>query len=313
MQTVMRGKILLQLGRNLSTSGMSSFPGCMFRQVMILQFWTRSHFHQALVPSLHGPMMRAHIMLMTIVNLGGSKWANLLLLTKRGMVHHAWLQDLHLQITVMGALLMAKRPQISFSKQVQPGMDTLTTTTSSLRLQSTWTSAKNIGQMRNISLSMIMPQLIVNCPIMLYLLGKCQRTPKEGCNWDVQVVEKGPDGKPIPGPNRKPKKKIICMGPAYFENGQHQDLYFPEGHPHAGVFNGMAIILEERGYTWACDLHAECKKFKCPQDVHFCCCYRVLYNEPDFINVKSLLEEHCEKQGFCVLFFSQVSLRAKLS
>ena len=24
-----------------------------------------------------------------------SKWVNLLLLTKRGMVHHAWLQDLH--------------------------------------------------------------------------------------------------------------------------------------------------------------------------------------------------------------------------
>ena len=140
-----------------------------------------------------------------------------------------------------------------------------------------------------------------------------KNTLKEGCNRGDQVVEMGPDGKPIPGPNRKPKKKIICMGPAYFENGQHQDLYFPEGHPLAGVFKGMAIILEERGYTWACDLHAECKKFKCPQDVHFCCCYRVLYNEPDFINVKSLLEEHCEKQGFCVLFFSQVSLRAKLS
>ena len=32
-------------------------------------------------------------------------------------------------------------------------------------------------------------------------------------------------------------------------------------------------------------------------------CRCVLYNEPDFINVKSLLEEHCEKRGFCVLFF----------
>ena len=54
------------------------------------------------------------------------------------------------------------------------------------------------------------------------------------------------------------------MNPAYFENGQHQDLYFPEGHPHAGFFNGMAVILEERGYIWAHDLRAECKKFKCP-------------------------------------------------
>ena len=183
----------------------------------------------------------------------------------------------------MGALLMAKRPQISFSKQVQPGMDTLTTTTSSLRLQSTWTSAKKYWpdeeQPNNALSARKMPK----------------NTPKEGCNRGNQVVETGPDGKPIPGPDGKPKKKIICMGPAYFENGQHQDLYFPEGHPRAGVFKRMAIILEERGYTWACDLHAECKKFKCPPDVHFCCCHRVLYNEPDFINVKSLLEEHCEK------------------
>ena len=122
-----------------------------------------------------------------------------------------------------------------------------------------------------------------------------KNTPKEGCNWGVQVVEKGPDGKPIPVPDGKSKKKIIRMGPAYFENGQHQDVYFPEGHPHAGVFNGMAIILEERRYIWASDLHAECKKFKCPPDIRFCCCRCVLYNEPDFINVKSLLEEHCEK------------------
>jgi transposase len=27
-----------------------------------------------------------------------------------------------------------------------------------------------------------------------------------------------------------------------------------------------------------------------------------LYTEPDFVNVKSLLEEHCEKRGFKVLF-----------
>ena len=128
-------------------------------------------------------------------------------------------------------------------------------------------------------------------------------TPKEGCNWGVQVVEKGPDGKPIPGPDGKPKKKIIRMGPGYFESGQPQDLYFPAGHPRAGVFKGMAIILAERGYTWAHDLRAECKKFKCPPDVRFCCCRRVLYNEPDFINVKSVLEEHCEKRGFRVLFF----------
>lgn len=32
-----------------------------------------------------------------------------------------------------------------------------------------------------------------------------------------------------------------------------------------------------------------------------CCCHRLLYSQPDFVNVKSLPEEHCEKRGFKVL------------
>jgi len=32
-----------------------------------------------------------------------------------------------------------------------------------------------------------------------------------------------------------------------------------------------------------------------------CCCCRILHNQPDFANVKSILEEHCEKCGFLVL------------
>ncbi|OAX32221.1 hypothetical protein K503DRAFT_702358, partial [Rhizopogon vinicolor AM-OR11-026] len=34
-----------------------------------------------------------------------------------------------------------------------------------------------------------------------------------------------------------------------------------------------------------------------------CCCRRMLYNEPDFVNVKSLLEIACEARGFRAIFF----------
>jgi len=127
-------------------------------------------------------------------------------------------------------------------------------------------------------------------------------TPKEGTNWGVEVTERDAAGKPIFGSDGKQKKIKVRMGSGYFRDGTPQDFYFPQGHPRAGVFKGMAVILEERGYNFAHQLRAECPKFKCPPDVPNCCCRRILYNEPDFVNVKSLLEEHCEKRGYLVLF-----------
>ena len=70
----------------------------------------------------------------------------------------------------------------------------------------------------------------------------------------------------------------------------------------------MAVILQERGYTWAKDLKAECPKFKCPPDTTRCCCRRILYTEPDFVDVKSLLEGHCVKRGFQVIFLPKFQL-----
>ena len=127
-------------------------------------------------------------------------------------------------------------------------------------------------------------------------------TPKPGTNWGIEVTKRGPDGKTEYGRDGKPLKVKIKMGHGYFANGTPQDFYFPDGHPRAGVFKGMVVILQERGYTWANDLRAECLKFKCPPGATRCCCRRILYMEPDFVNVKSLLEEHCAKRGFEVLF-----------
>ena len=43
-------------------------------------------------------------------------------------------------------------------------------------------------------------------------------------------------------------------------------------------------------------------KFKCKPGATDCCCRRILYNEPDFVNVPSLLEIECNSRGFQVLF-----------
>jgi hypothetical protein len=79
-------------------------------------------------------------------------------------------------------------------------------------------------------------------------------------------------------------------------------LYFPDGHPLAGQFKGMSRILEERGIDIT-HKKAQCNKtFKCPPPALDCCCRRILYNQPDFENVKSILEHDCEERGFQVLF-----------
>jgi hypothetical protein len=130
-------------------------------------------------------------------------------------------------------------------------------------------------------------------------------TPREGSNWGVEVTKRDEAGKIVFGPDGKPLKTKIQMADGWF-NGQRQSFYFEEGHPRVGVFKGMAVILQERGYANASSLRAQCKGFKCPPQAETdqppsCCCRRLLYSQPDFVNVKSLLEEHCEKRGFMVL------------
>jgi hypothetical protein len=62
----------------------------------------------------------------------------------------------------------------------------------------------------------------------------------------------------------------------------------------------MAVILKECGYTDATNLLTQCRDFKCLPDVDQCCCRRLLYNQPNFVSVKTILEEHCQRWGFLV-------------
>ena len=127
-------------------------------------------------------------------------------------------------------------------------------------------------------------------------------TPKVGHNWGIEVTKRDAEGKPVYLPNGSLEKIKIQMCDAQFEDGRPQPLYFPEGHPRAGVFKGMATILEERGFSDMSKVIAECKSFKCAPPAIDCCCRRILYNQPDFTHVETILETYCKNQGFQVIF-----------
>ncbi|VDB95461.1 unnamed protein product [Peniophora sp. CBMAI 1063] len=114
-------------------------------------------------------------------------------------------------------------------------------------------------------------------------------------------------GQPAYNTRGKIQRTRIRMGDARFANGLPQPLYYPLGHPRAGVFKGMLEILAERGYErdMLHALRAECHSFKCSpkfERANPCCCRRLLLNEPDFATVLSILEEECAARGFRVIF-----------
>lgn len=130
--------------------------------------------------------------------------------------------------------------------------------------------------------------------------------PKAGSNWGIEVSRRHPDtGRLMYSADGKVEKTKILMKDGRFENGEPQSFYFPMDHPNKdlrGVFKGMAVILEERGFTNISNVRAECKGFKCLPGATNCCCRRILYNQPDFAEGESLLETHCRARGVEVIF-----------
>ena len=126
-------------------------------------------------------------------------------------------------------------------------------------------------------------------------------TPKPGTNWGIKVSKHNTVRKLVYNANGSIAKEKIQMGDTVLPDGTVQSFYFPEEHQHAGVFKGMATILEERGFKDASKLQAECKNFKCAPPAIDCCCCRVLFNKPDFAHVDTILEETCSVHGFQVI------------
>lgn len=130
-------------------------------------------------------------------------------------------------------------------------------------------------------------------------------TSKPNKNWLVETPALDEFGKQLYGPNGKKLMEKVQMDPGTFADGSPQSFYFPEGHEFAGCFKGMKVILEERGFGDQIrdqQLKRECTKFHCPPGRVDCCIRRLLYSQPDFRGVTSLLEEHCRNRGFEVLF-----------
>jgi hypothetical protein len=127
--------------------------------------------------------------------------------------------------------------------------------------------------------------------------------PKLGIimNWLLEVTKHDEHGRHVYNSNGTLQKVKVQMCDADF-NGQPHPLYFPEGHYHAGIFKGMATILEEQGYKDVSKLKAKCKGFKCTPPALDCCCHHLLFNQPDFVHVESILKVTCKAQGFQVIF-----------
>ena len=128
-------------------------------------------------------------------------------------------------------------------------------------------------------------------------------TSKPDKNWLVETPSLDELGCQLYGPNGKKLMKKVEMCPGTLPDGSPQSFYFPEGHQSAGYFKGMKVILEERGFgDQIRGLKRECPQFRCPPGRVDCCIRRLLYSQPDFLGVTSVLEEHCRNRGFEVLF-----------
>lgn len=139
-------------------------------------------------------------------------------------------------------------------------------------------------------------------------LSALRMTKGSSANFMVEVNEVAQDGKLQYSADGKVLKKKVPMahGEQKVSNGEEQAFYYPNdpSHPHAGQFKGMAVILEECGFKDAQRLKTQCKKkfADCPPGRTNCCCHRILFNKPNFVAVKSILEAEVWEKGFNVLF-----------
>jgi hypothetical protein len=120
---------------------------------------------------------------------------------------------------------------------------------------------------------------------------------------EIDTVVRDSSGKAVLGQNGEPQMERRRMDDATFADGAPQSLYFPSNHSrYPGYFKGMTEILRERGFDAPEKIRAECKGFKCARGAESCCQRRILFNQPDFASVPSLVERHCEARGYEVLF-----------
>jgi transposase len=108
--------------------------------------------------------------------------------------------------------------------------------------------------------------------------------------------------------NLNPGGKQARMKPGWFmKDGVKviQPMIFDVNHPqHPNQPKGSKAVLQERG-LWQPGLLTKCKKdkatgIKCTSKD--CCAHRILENQPDFLEQKSLVQETIERLGHLCLF-----------
>jgi hypothetical protein len=99
----------------------------------------------------------------------------------------------------------------------------------------------------------------------------------------------------------------IRMRNGKLPDGTPQTLYYPDNHPwFPGFFKGMEQILRERGLLPTDRiLKAQCGTSlkKCKPGQTACCCRQILYNQEDFKQQKSLLQEVYEDAGHLCIYY----------
>ncbi|KAJ7181650.1 hypothetical protein C8R43DRAFT_1083839 [Mycena crocata] len=88
-----------------------------------------------------------------------------------------------------------------------------------------------------------------------------------------------------------------------FADGREQSFYFPDNHPTMpGWFKGSEIILRERG-LFKDGLNGACAKACFDSPNTSCCCRKILFCQPDFVQQKSALEELIISRGHLCDFY----------
>ena len=86
--------------------------------------------------------------------------------------------------------------------------------------------------------------------------------------------------------------------------GKPQSFYFPPEHPTMPCwFKGMEVIIHEHGLWPEGGLLAQCGNFRCPPRWADCCCRRLLFMQPDFLDQKPLLQEFIEHRHHLYDFY----------
>lgn len=106
-----------------------------------------------------------------------------------------------------------------------------------------------------------------------------------------------------PHPTWTPTPNGPRMRNGQFADGREQEFYFPADHPTMpGWFKGSELILRERG-LYRHGMNSACAKACFDTAQNDCCCRKVLFCQPDFVNQKSALEELITARGHICDFY----------